>query len=803
MNMVTASRRLLAEFRRRHVFRVAAVYLAAAFVALQLVDLLVEPLGLPDWTMGLLIVVIAVGFVLALILAWAFELTPDGVRRTVSTDTGAAPGAVQGTTAAQSPGAAPSATRVPLRLILVVTALVVVSAGGWMARAARAPEPVAEAGTAVAVLPFHVTSADDDLAYLREGLAELLTGALAERAGIPTVSQRLLLRELRDVHDPAELVTRAPDVVRRLGSVRFVTGEVVGRSTHLTLSAALVNEARGDTIRASVSGPEAEINALVERLAAQLLVGEISWIRGHAGSLADVPLPALREYLEGASLQRQGRFAESLDRFRRALEIDSTFALAAFGFEVSSGWSDVPAAEVRRVQDIAWRHRHRLGALDRLQLEGMLGPAFPEQSAPSAQLAVVEDALRVMPDRAELWVLYGDLLFHDGQAIGAVDWRRRAIAAFEQASALAPEHPEAEYHLLELMLTEADAGKFNGIAQRLLARDSVSDLRRLALGAVALHEDSPSAWAAVRAAFQSESNIFLVDIANRALHLGRGLDEVLALSRDRERAAVTVAAAEVPVTVQIQMLSNMGRPGEAMAASRRRQQRAGGIWHPEHLQLAAWMGWAWDGDTIQARTAMEELRALLDAATARPGEDPPHPFHVCTVAIFDVLQGRTDWAAGVAARLEADMDRLEGRWLQMQAQACPVIVRAGLAHVSGTRQEALAALRDLESYLATQAFGATRMRAAGNFVAAALHEFYDDKPAALAALRRLQDTGSTNLLSTALREEGRLLERLGRTGEAADIYRRYLSLRRSPEPAAAAMDDAIRGRLAALERADR
>jgi tetratricopeptide (TPR) repeat protein/TolB-like protein len=802
MNMVTGIGRLLAEFRRRHVFRVAAVYLAAAFVALQLVDLLVEPLGLPAWTMGLLIILIAVGFILALILAWAFELTPEGMRRTVSTDTDAGPEPGQGATATQSAGAV-SATRLPPRLVLVVAALVVISAGAWLARSARAPGPVAEAGTAIAVLPFHVTSAEDDLAYLREGLAELLTGALAERAGMPTVSQRLLLRELRDVHEPAELETRAPEVVRRLGSVRYITGEVVGRSTHLTVSAALVNEARGDTIRASVSGPETEINALVERLAAQLLAGEISWIRGQAGSLADVPLPALREYLEGASLQRQGRFAESLDRFRRALEIDSTFALAAFGFEASSGWSDVPAAEVRRVQDIAWQHRHRLGAQDRLQLEGMLGPAYPEQSAPLAHLAVVEDALRVMPDRAELWVLYGDLLFHDGQAIGAVDWRRRAITAFERASTLAPEHPEAEYHLLELMLTEADAEKFNGIAHRLLARDSVSDLRRLALGAVALHEDTPSAWDAVRAAFRSESNVFLMDIANRALHLGRGLDEVLALGRDRERAAVTVAAAEVPVTVQIQMLANMGRPGEAAAVSERHRQRAGGAWHPEHLQLVAWTGWAWDGDTVQARMAMEELRSLLDAAAARPGEVPPHPFHICTVAIFDVLQGRTDWATRIAARLEADMDRLEGRWLQMQAQACPVIVRAGLAHVSGTRQEALAALRDLEAYLTGKPFGATRMRAAGNFVAAALHEFYDDHPAALAALRRLQDTGSTNLLSTALREEGRMLEQLGRTGEAADVYRRYLSLRRSPEPAAAAMDDAVRGRLAALERPGR
>jgi hypothetical protein len=73
---------LLAELKRRRVFRVAAVYGAAAFVALQAADLVFPRLGLPDWTVTLVVALGVIGLPVALALAWAFDATPDGVRRT-------------------------------------------------------------------------------------------------------------------------------------------------------------------------------------------------------------------------------------------------------------------------------------------------------------------------------------------------------------------------------------------------------------------------------------------------------------------------------------------------------------------------------------------------------------------------------------------------------------------------------------------------------------------------------------------------------------------------------------------------
>lgn len=73
---------LLADLKRRKVFRVAAMCGAAAFVALQIADLVFPRLGLPDWTITLVVALAVVGLPVALGLAWAFETTSDGLRRT-------------------------------------------------------------------------------------------------------------------------------------------------------------------------------------------------------------------------------------------------------------------------------------------------------------------------------------------------------------------------------------------------------------------------------------------------------------------------------------------------------------------------------------------------------------------------------------------------------------------------------------------------------------------------------------------------------------------------------------------------
>ena len=72
---------LIVELRRRNVFRVGMAYLVFSWLVIQIVDTVAEPLGLPAWTLTIVVWVSVIGFPFALLVGWAFELTPDGLRR--------------------------------------------------------------------------------------------------------------------------------------------------------------------------------------------------------------------------------------------------------------------------------------------------------------------------------------------------------------------------------------------------------------------------------------------------------------------------------------------------------------------------------------------------------------------------------------------------------------------------------------------------------------------------------------------------------------------------------------------------
>jgi hypothetical protein len=115
------------ELKRRKVFRVAVVYAATAFVVLQAADIMLPRLGIPDWVNALIVLLVILGFPIALVLAWALELTPDGLKRTES-----AP-------AAQA-GQGPAPALLGKRTVFVAALLVVLGVGigaGWFLRPAE------------------------------------------------------------------------------------------------------------------------------------------------------------------------------------------------------------------------------------------------------------------------------------------------------------------------------------------------------------------------------------------------------------------------------------------------------------------------------------------------------------------------------------------------------------------------------------------------------------------------------------------------------------------------------------------
>ena len=79
---------LNAELKRRNVFRVGAAYAIVAWLLVEVASVFLPALRLPEWTLTFLVFLVVVGFPLALIFAWAFELTPEGIKRETAVDPG-------------------------------------------------------------------------------------------------------------------------------------------------------------------------------------------------------------------------------------------------------------------------------------------------------------------------------------------------------------------------------------------------------------------------------------------------------------------------------------------------------------------------------------------------------------------------------------------------------------------------------------------------------------------------------------------------------------------------------------------
>ncbi len=77
---------LFTELKRRNVFRVGVAYVICAWVIAQVADLVLDNIEAPDWVMQAIMLILAIGLSLALILAWAFELTPEGIKREADVD---------------------------------------------------------------------------------------------------------------------------------------------------------------------------------------------------------------------------------------------------------------------------------------------------------------------------------------------------------------------------------------------------------------------------------------------------------------------------------------------------------------------------------------------------------------------------------------------------------------------------------------------------------------------------------------------------------------------------------------------
>jgi DNA-binding SARP family transcriptional activator/tetratricopeptide (TPR) repeat protein len=313
--------------------------------------------------------------------------------------------------------------------------------------------------TSVAVLPFTVRGGGE-VAYLREGVASLLSTKLDGAGGLRGVDSHTLLRRAgeQEAWDPKE----ASLLAEHFGAGLHVLGSVMASGGGLHIDAALYEVGSPQPlVRAAVEGVEEELFALVDRLAVELLAARLRPPEPALRSAADLTthsLPALRAFLAGERERRAFDMNAAAEAYQQAIREDSTFALAHL--RLATVWSTDRARRSRAVGS-AVRDEQRLSRRDRLLLQ--------VQVAGAAGSAAVEPLLRrltsLYPDDAEAWFQLGDVLFHGNPNRGRP--LSEAREAFERAAALDPSSREFLEHLIALARHEGRLGDLTSLVERM------------------------------------------------------------------------------------------------------------------------------------------------------------------------------------------------------------------------------------------------------------------------------------------------------------------------------------------------
>jgi len=227
------------ELKRRNVFRVGIGYVITAWLLLQVVDLVLENVNAPDWVMQVFMLALAIGFPLAIFFAWAFEMTPDGVKRESEVD--------------RSASITPNTGRGLDRSIIVV----LVIALAWFAWERFGSSPPAtvpdeaqsttladltieqtEVAKSIAVLPFVAMSSGPDDEYFADGLTEEILNSLAQ---LP----ELLVTARTSAFSFKGQGINVQEIASKLGVKHIVEGSVRRSGERLRVTAQLIRAEDG------------------------------------------------------------------------------------------------------------------------------------------------------------------------------------------------------------------------------------------------------------------------------------------------------------------------------------------------------------------------------------------------------------------------------------------------------------------------------------------------------------------------------------------------------------------------------
>jgi len=309
------------ELKRRRVIRVIPVYAAAAFVLLELVDIISEPFGLPDWTLRFIFVLLCIGLVISVIFSWVYDITPEGVKKTKPVDA-----------VSEYHPEKPSKARgwkiaTYISLVIIIALIILNIFSGRRYRSGLDTEME----KSIAVLPLNNLSNDSTQAYLCEGIREEILYHLQK---IEALSVRS-----RTSADRYRKTDKSTTVIGNELNVNYlVEGSIGCEGNEIRIWVQLIDASTdkhiwaGDFIkeRVKIFSLQSEI---AQKIASEL---EVVLSPLEKEQLVDQPTEsqeAYHAYLKGRYYSEQPHFTlsnwiKALDNYKEAVKIDTTFAEA-------------------------------------------------------------------------------------------------------------------------------------------------------------------------------------------------------------------------------------------------------------------------------------------------------------------------------------------------------------------------------------------------------------------------------------------------------------------------------------------
>jgi TolB-like protein len=382
----------LAELRRRHVGRVAIAYGAVAFVLLQAGEIVLPAFAAPDWVLRLLVLATFLGFPVALALAWIYEITPQGIRRTADIEP------YQGR--ASRPGRV--LPRLGLLAVILVTA---VGAGWWLVlrtvpeEMLGAPETAAPSAAglvgrptirSLAVLPFESYAADGEQDYFTAGMHEAVIAQLSQITSLRVISRTTMMQY-------AGRITTVPEISTRLGVDAVIEGSVLRAEDRVRITVQLIDGATdlhlwSNSYEREVTDVIALQSEVAQAIAREIQAELTPEEETRLAQVTPVDPGAHEAYLRGRFEQSKGTpeaIRQAIGYYEQAVELDSSYvpALEALAASQLLVETTEPAESSERL----------IGAYEVAERAADLDPNSPEAQAIMAEVqkrvAVLTDSL--------------------------------------------------------------------------------------------------------------------------------------------------------------------------------------------------------------------------------------------------------------------------------------------------------------------------------------------------------------------------------------------------------------------------